>query len=86
MCENWFEILQLTFAGSTPNLTQKQLKQVVRPVAEEDDRSRNFMIFVLEENDSGDVECTVGAVLSELDEKPLTNQGVLVGTLRMASE
>ena len=57
---------------SSQNLTQLKLKQVVKSVVEEDDRSKNFMIFGLEENDGEDPESAVSVVLSELEEKPLT--------------
>ena len=55
---------------SPPAITQKQLKTVVRETVAQEDRSRNVMVFGLEEEKEEDLQTKIAEVMEDLGEKP----------------
>ena len=53
-----------------PVFSQQEIKKVVRTVVEEDDRSRNLIMFGLAEEQGENLESVVGDVMLQLGEKP----------------
>lgn len=54
----------------TKALAPRKMKAALRTAAEEEDRSKNLVIYDLEEKKEEDLEKTVYEVLQQLDEKP----------------
>ena len=50
--------------------SSKDIKNVVRTVVEEEDRSKNLIVFGLAEEQNENLEIVVSEVLQQLDEKP----------------
>ena len=53
-----------------PVLTPASLQKVVVKAIEEDDRSKNLLVFGLLEEEGEQIEETIGEIFAELDEKP----------------
>ena len=56
--------------NSSPALSQQTLKKVVKNAIIEEDRSKNLMIFGLQEDEKENIDDKVAEIFSELDEKP----------------
>ena len=63
----------------TAALAPKKIQAAVMKVADTTERSRNVMVYGLEEKDNEQLEKRVEEVLMEIDEKPLMEQCVRVG-------
>ena len=57
-------------SSAAPAMTTKQLKSAVREAVKEEDRSRNVMVFGLEEESGEDLEEKIAGVMGDLGEKP----------------
>ena len=51
-------------------LSQATLKKIVKDVVQEEDRSKNVIVFRLEEEDNEDFSATVSELLQTMEEKP----------------
>eukprot|EP00116_Pleurobrachia_bachei_P008719 sb/3468981/ len=68
-------------AALAPNRIQRAVTKASIPKPDEEDRSRNMIVFGLpEEADGVSVDTTVTSLLLELDEKPPMNNCVRLGT------
>ena len=56
--------------SAAPAITQKQLKTVVREAVAQDDRSKNVIVFGLEEEAEEDLGTKIGELMEDLGEKP----------------
>jgi hypothetical protein len=66
----WNKVVALR--SQPPTVTQDKLKEAIRSVVVEEDRSRNFVIFNKKERVAEDVAQIVSSVLEDLTEKPRT--------------
>ena len=67
-------------------LAPKKIQAAVMKVADTNERSKNVIVYGLEENDGEQLEKKVEEVLIEIDEKPLIEQCVRVGTKKDGSK
>jgi hypothetical protein len=58
------------FVCKSEGITPKTLKTVVKLVVREEDRTKNTIIFDLEENDNEDIVASVNEVFMEISLKP----------------
>lgn len=56
--------------NNTPAFSPESLKKVVKSAIEEEDRSKNVVIFGLPEEDGEQLESRIGELFLQLDEKP----------------
>ena len=63
-------------------MAPKKIEAAVRKVADKDDRSRNVIIYGVEETDNERIEEKVQSLLSEIDEKPVVKDCCRVGVKR----
>ena len=66
--ETYSSVLQ---SNSNPDFSPIHVREVVRTVVDEEDRSRNLIVFGLTEEVNEDLESTVSEVMQQLGEKPM---------------
>ena len=66
-------------------LAPKKIQAAVMKVTDTNERSKNVIVYGIKENDGEQIEKKVEEVLMEIDEKPLIEQCVRVGTTRDGS-
>ena len=74
---SWSKIVQQT--NSLP-ITPTKLKEAVKSAVDEEDRSRNIMIFGKEENENEDLAQTISEIFEDMKEKPRVMECRRVGT------
>ena len=65
-----------------PTLTRKTIEAAVKSVCDKEDRSKNIIIYGIEETSGEVLPDEVGKVLEEIDEKPVVRDCVRVGVKR----
>ena len=63
----------------TAALAPQKIRAAVKTVSDKNDRTRNVMIYGLEETDEETLEVEVGKVLAEIEEKPVLSDCCRVG-------
>ena len=69
----------LTMKSSGTGVSHGALKNVVKSALEEEDRSKNLVVFGLVEDEKEQLESVVGELLSDLGEKPRVSAIYIVG-------
>ena len=69
-----------------PVICQKTIKAAVKSVSDEEDRSKNVIIYGIEEKAGEDLLSKVETVLQEIDEKPVVKDCVRVGIKKSGNE
>ena len=69
--QSWSEVVKRNTVQPVATFSSAKLKDAVRSVVDEEDRSRNFVIFNKEEEVDEDLVRTVEAVLGDINEKPM---------------
>lgn len=59
--------------------SQESLKEAMKSVVQEEDRSKNLMLFGVKEEETKGIEGTVAAIFESVDEKPQIEEVVRVG-------
>ena len=75
---SYSEVLSDTVRKSVPVLSATKLKKAVKEAVSDDDRSRNVVVFGLEEQESVHVDSQITDLFNVLDEKP-SFQAVRIG-------
>ena len=70
------------FASCTPAVAPENLQKIMKKVVEEDDRSKNLMIFGLNESGDETLKESVVEVLEKLNEKPKVETVCRIGTVK----
>lgn len=76
---SWSEVVQ---RNTSQPITTASLKEAVKSVVSEDDRSRNIIIFGKEDVENEDLSQTVAAIFEDLGEKPRTVESRRIGASR----
>ena len=69
-----------------PTLSKKTVEAAVKSVCDKEDRSKNIIIYGIEENSGEMLPDKVEKVLQEMDEKPVIRDCVRVGVKRSGSD
>ena len=69
--QTWSEVVKRNTVQSEATFSSAKLKDAVRSAVDEEDRSRNFVIFNKEEEADEDLVQTVEGVLLDINEKPM---------------
>ncbi len=83
--KSYSEALTHNVAAQNTAVSPMNLKEVVRDVVDQEDRSRNIMIFGLKEDDGEHIDDTVEQVLQRIGEKP-TFEAIRFGKKRDGKE
>ena len=67
---SYSDVVSKSRTESTTIQNEKSLRKVVKSAIEEEDRSKNLVIFCLEESDQERIDTKVATLFSELGEKP----------------
>lgn len=78
---SWSAIVQKK-STTNPQICPVALKKALRSAVDEEDRSRNLMIFGKEEGEDEEIAHTVAAVLEDLNEKPHVLESRRIGDLQ----
>ena len=67
---SYSEIVSRTIENATPDLSEKKLKKVVQEAVNDEDRSKNVVVFGLAEESSEDLNGKITALFEGIEEKP----------------
>ena len=68
--QSWSDVVKRNTVQPAATLTPAKLKDAVRSAVEEEDRSRNFVIFTKNEEVDEDIAQAVAGVLEDMNERP----------------
>ena len=67
---SYSSVLKKSLESSERSINKEELKNVAQNVVQEEDRSRNLMIFGLPEENSEDLNATVSKIFTEIGDRP----------------